>query len=643
MITIAAKVLSWVLIPIFLTAVILGTILTSNSPYYSEGLGDRVLLIGFAAIVVIAVLMLARRPDHPLTWVLAFVAVTTSLGPALETYAEARLRTHGSADPLAFLGLWLNSWYWLPMLVAVLVFIPLLFPDGHWPSPRWRWIGRLLVALAAAVTLAGMLAGRLEGQGRVYADRDVLPTAFVCAPDDEDPTRVLCAPTVANIVGIPGFEGAESSFVWAFLLPPLFLGGLATAAVAVVVRFRRSRGLERQQHKWLLFAATLLPLPILLESVPVVGPLTLPIALAAVPAAIAVAILRYRLYDIDRIVSRTVTYALLTAVLAGIYAGLVLGIQRLVGPDDAPDLVVAGATLVVAGLFRPVRSRIQALVDRRFNRRHRRAEAHDPMPRRLLPVRRPASRSTSTHDCKLDFQSPGPVDLDTLKLGAARCAGVKLVVPLVTQGELIGLLNLGPRLSEQEYSADDRKLLENLAAQAAPALRVAQLVRSRRSRSDARALRAGARVAQLIQQNFLPQELPQHAGWQLDAFYRPAREVGGDFYDFIDLPDGRLGIVVGDVTDKGVPAALVMASTRSVLRASAQRLVEPGGSVLERSTTRSTRTCRRMFVTCLYGVLDPATGDLRFANAGHNLPCVQTADGASSRGRPACRSGSCPG
>jgi hypothetical protein len=370
-----ARVLSWILIPMFLTTSVLAAVLESNSPYYSEGLGDAVLAIGFGAIVVIAVLLLARRPDHPLTWILAFVAITTSLGPALETYAESRLRTRGSADALAVLGLWLNSWYWLPMLVAVLVFVPLLFPDGRWPSPRWRWVGRLLVGLAIAVTVAGMLAGRLEGQGRVYADPEALPAAFVCARDDENPTRVLCAPQAANALGIPGFEGAESSFVWAILLPPLFLGGLATALLAVVVRFRRSRGLERQQHKWLLFAAALLPLPILLEPVPIVGPLTLPIALAAVPTAIAIAILRYRLYDIDRIVSRTVTYALLTAVLAGIYAGFVLGIQRVVGPEDAPDLVVAGATLVVAGLFRPVRSRIQTMVDRRFNRARVDAEA----------------------------------------------------------------------------------------------------------------------------------------------------------------------------------------------------------------------------------------------------------------------------
>jgi serine phosphatase RsbU (regulator of sigma subunit)/anti-sigma regulatory factor (Ser/Thr protein kinase) len=237
--------------------------------------------------------------------------------------------------------------------------------------------------------------------------------------------------------------------------------------------------------------------------------------------------------------------------------------------------------------------------------------------------------------CLAFFQSnPEPVDLDTLKLDspgvqALREAGVRLVVPLVTQGELIGLLNLGPRLSEQEYSADDRKLLENLAGQAAPALRVAQLVREQEAEIRRRErYEQELQVAQLIQQNFLPHELPEHTGWSLDAFYRPAREVGGDFYDVFDLPDGRLAVVVGDVTDKGVPAALVMASTRSVLRASAQRLIEPG-RVLQRVNDQLVGDMPpNMFVTCLYGVLEPDAGRFVFANAGHNLPAVQ-ADGAA--------------
>ena len=234
------------------------------------------------------------------------------------------------------------------------------------------------------------------------------------------------------------------------------------------------------------------------------------------------------------------------------------------------------------------------------------------------------------------FQSAsGVVDLDALEmdspgLTALREAGVKMVVPLVTQGELIGLLNLGPRLSEQEYSGDDRKLLADLAAQAAPALRMGQLVREQQVEAASRErIEQELRVAQLIQQQFLPKDLPDLNGWSIAAFYRPAREVGGDFYDFIELPDGKIGILVGDVTDKGVPAALVMASTRSIIRSDASRLSSPG-QVLERANELLVPDIpAQMFVTCLYGVLDPETGRFVFANAGHNLPYAS--DGENAR------------
>jgi serine phosphatase RsbU (regulator of sigma subunit)/anti-sigma regulatory factor (Ser/Thr protein kinase) len=242
------------------------------------------------------------------------------------------------------------------------------------------------------------------------------------------------------------------------------------------------------------------------------------------------------------------------------------------------------------------------------------------------------------------FQSASEaVDIDALELDSPalrelKAAGVKLAVPLVSQGELIGVLNLGPRLSEQDYSSDDRKLLDKLAAQAAPALRVAQLVREQKAEAATRQrFEQELEVARLIQQNFLPRELPDLPGWQIAAYYRPAREVGGDFYDVIPLPDGRVAFVVGDVTDKGVPAALVMSATRSVLRASAGRLVEPG-AVLERVNDHLCPDMpEKMFVTCLYGVLDPVTGHLRFANAGHDLPYVKTAGGVvelRARGMP---------
>jgi serine phosphatase RsbU (regulator of sigma subunit)/anti-sigma regulatory factor (Ser/Thr protein kinase) len=232
------------------------------------------------------------------------------------------------------------------------------------------------------------------------------------------------------------------------------------------------------------------------------------------------------------------------------------------------------------------------------------------------------------------FQSaPGAVELASLSLespalDAMRAAGVVLVVPLVTSGELVGLLQLGPRLSERGYSKDDRQLLDTLARYAAPALRLGQLVREQQAEARSRErIEQELRVAQIIQQQFLPKTLPELATWDVAAFYRPARTVGGDFYDFIELPDGRVMIVVGDVTDKGVPAALVMASTHALLRETGPRMAEPSEVLARVNDLLCDDIPAHMFVTCLAMVLDPPTGRVVFANAGHNLPYVRGVDG----------------
>ncbi len=234
------------------------------------------------------------------------------------------------------------------------------------------------------------------------------------------------------------------------------------------------------------------------------------------------------------------------------------------------------------------------------------------------PLRAVLQSATAPVDIRdLTLRSPA---LETL-----RANDIRVIVPLVSQGELIGALYVGPRRSEQDYSVDDRYLLSSLAGRAAPAIRVAQLVRTQASEAAERErLEQEMRVATMIQQQFLPHSLPDLPDWQVAAYYGPARAVGGDFYDFIELPEGRIGVVVGDVTDKGVPAALVMARTHSILRAEAPRLVEPGAVLRKANELLCQEMPMNMFVTCLYGVLDPATGSFRFANAGHNLPYLRS-------------------
>jgi predicted ester cyclase len=162
--------------------------------------------------------------------------------------------------------------------------------------------------------------------------------------------------------------------------------------------------------------------------------------------------------------------------------------------------------------------------------------------------------------------------------------------------------------------------------------------RLQRERIERERVEQELQVARRIQQASLPKEVPELTGWQISPLYRPAREVGGDFYDFFELPDGRLGLVVGDATGKGVPAALVMASARSMLRAVARVSEYSPGDVLGRvNDTLVTDMPPNTFVTCFYAILDPKSGSLRYANAGHDLPYVHHGDGAEelrARGMP---------
>jgi serine phosphatase RsbU (regulator of sigma subunit) len=175
------------------------------------------------------------------------------------------------------------------------------------------------------------------------------------------------------------------------------------------------------------------------------------------------------------------------------------------------------------------------------------------------------------------------LDLDSPALQAMRATDVKLVVPLVSQGELIGLLNLGPRLSQQEYSADDRKLLSDLSTQTAPAVRVAQLVRQQQQEAQERErIEQELRIARLIQQTLLPKTLPE------------------------------------------------LATTRTMLRASAQRLFSPGDVLRRANDALVTDIPPNMFITCLYAILEPESGRLVYANAGHDLPYRRTASSTAA-------------
>jgi hypothetical protein len=219
----------------------------------------------------------------------------------------------------------------------------LLTPTGSLPSPRWRWWARLAAAAPVVMVLGPI----------------VQPDPL--APDYHG--NPLAVPALARVLAVPAVAGAAVVMV-----------SVLVGAGSLVVRFRRARGTERQQLRWLAYAAALaaglllvaLVAAFLLANDNLVF-MSLALGMALLPLATGAAILRYRLYDIDRIVSRTVAYGLLTVLLGGGYAGVVLGLGQLLGRQSS--LAVAGATLAVAAVFQPTRRHIQALVDRRFNRR----------------------------------------------------------------------------------------------------------------------------------------------------------------------------------------------------------------------------------------------------------------------------------
>jgi hypothetical protein len=334
---------AWSLLAVW-TAVVAALVVLStvNGTFRPDAFTDSVpLLLAFASFVVVGALIVRHRPGNAVGWMFAAIALLAVLGALAEEYAIFASARHLPGPVLAA---WFASWAWYPTLALTLVFTPLLFPTGRLLSPRWRLVAWPAAAVMAAITGLAALQQTIElAPGRM----------------------------VANPFGLAGVENPEDSRLGAVLFP--LLGPLVLAAFAsLVVRFRRSRGDERQQLKWITFAAALLPLTFAGDLLPdTAGNLLFAVVVSFLPVAAGVAILRYRLYEIDRLINRTLVYGLVSALLAGIYAALVLVGGELSGgvADDPPSWAVAGATLAVAALFQPARRRIQQVVDRRFDRR----------------------------------------------------------------------------------------------------------------------------------------------------------------------------------------------------------------------------------------------------------------------------------
>ena len=219
------------------------------------------------------------------------------------------------------------------------------------------------------------------------------------------------------------------------------------------------------------------------------------------------------------------------------------------------------------------------------------------------------------------------VPVASAALESMRAAGAHLVAPLVRLGSFMGAIVLGPPNDRELYSAQDIRWLAALIELAAPAVQGAVLVDQHEAAKRAQETsREELQIAQRIQRSLLPETLPEIEGWRVAAHYQPARVIGGDLYDFIALPGDLLGIVLGDASDKSVPAAMVMASARTLLRAAALRLVLPGQVLARANEDLCAQIPPGMFVTCFFALLDVSTGRMRYANAGQSPPILRAGD-----------------
>jgi hypothetical protein len=300
-------------------------------------------LLGQLTATTVGAVLASRRPRHPVGWLLLGFALSLTASAVIAAYAAYGLLARPGALPAAAT---VARYYpaTAPAALALLSLVLLLTPTGALPSPRWRWWALITAATPVALVLVTPLAsGRLDHR-----------------------LLVTNSPFSGRALGGVRLAATQVALVVTTL-------AVVVAAGSLLLRFRRARGVERQQLRWVALGAALMLLaaPVVLIAVPLGIPILVDWAAAVwvmvLPVAIGAAILRYRLYDLDRIISRTLAYGLLTLLLGGGYALVVLGLGQLLGRDSS--LVVAAATLAVAAVFQPARRRIQGVVDRRFNRR----------------------------------------------------------------------------------------------------------------------------------------------------------------------------------------------------------------------------------------------------------------------------------
>jgi hypothetical protein len=321
-----------------------------NGPLTAFGLSLAALSFATAGAILVS-----RLPENIIGWLLALGGLGFALSSGAPGLADAGLIVHPGSVPGAIWFAWLTQWIWAPAIFAVIL-LALVYPSGRLLSSRWRPVAVTTVVVVAYISLGAAAASGPMGSFPV-----------------QNPVAITGG--VADIYGD-------------FFVPALLIVALVAllAAASLVIRYRRAAGVERAQLKWFAAVAAL-SIPTLILGTATFGlngvagiissvaNFVSILGFALLPVAVGIAVLRYRLYEIDRLISRTIAYGALTAIVGGLFVGCVLVLQAVLEPlTQSNELAVAGSTLLVAALFQPLRRRVQRLVDRRFNRSRYNAE-----------------------------------------------------------------------------------------------------------------------------------------------------------------------------------------------------------------------------------------------------------------------------
>jgi signal transduction histidine kinase len=526
--------------------------------------------IAIALIYTGAGSLLARRmPSNPVGWIVIVIGLFQALNAFPSAYAELALGRTGDPLPLGEIAVWLSSWTWIPSVGLLVTFMLLLFPDGHLPSPRWRVVG-WMAALGIGSFLVGMAVATWPLRHVMYANPD--------------------APMTGRFVLLVGVGGVAT--------------GIAAVAsvVSLIVRFRRSTGDERQQLRWFIVAGALVVAGTI-AAVTSLDPsyVVLRIGFVLLPITAAVAILKYRLYDIDVVIRKTAVYAVLAVFITAVYVAIVVGVGALVGSSGNTALSAAAAA-VVALAFQPLRRRAQHVADRLvygrratpyevlsdFSERLAGSYANEDLLPRMVTILAEgtgAARADVWLRAGSELRPAATWPRDQSPLEPVRVDAMpERLVAVRHQGELLGALSVEKKPGEP-ITPTETKLISDLAGQAGLVLRNVGLTQELLARlEELRASRQRLVVAQDEERRKIERDLHDGAQQQLVALAVKLRlteqlaardpskveamlsSMQGDAQDALEnLRDLARGIYPPLLADKGLAAALSSQAGKAAL------------------------------------------------------------------------------